>query len=323
MSRPLRISYCGAWYHVMNRGLARQHIFFNDQHRRMFIELLLEVSNRYQAEIHAYCLMNNHYHLLLRTPLANISRIMRHVDGVYTQRLNCMINRDGPLFRGRYKAILVEADTYLLRLSRYIHLNPVKSKLVGLPETYTWSSYKDYVTENGPCWLHTKETLNYFGDDKIKKYKTFVEEGIDKEIENYYKRNKSIPILGTDTFIKSVTENYLKEEHKIREVPEHKLLLLAQSESAAQIIQKIAKYYCIDEKEIKIKQNGKNELRMVGMYLLQMIGQYSFVEIASYFTNISASGVSKICKRVSTKINTNLKFKCEIDELKKKLLVAS
>ena len=130
MARPLRIEYPGAWYHVMNRGVDRQPIFLHDAHRESFLSLLSDISRSYQVEIHAYCLMNNHYHLLVRTPLGNISRAMRHLNGVYTQRFNSMEKRDGSLFRGRFKAILVEADEYLLRLSRYIHLNPVAAKLV-------------------------------------------------------------------------------------------------------------------------------------------------------------------------------------------------
>ncbi len=145
MARPLRIEYDGAWYHVMNRGAGRKSIFYNDHHRALFLELLYEIHNRYQVEIHAYCLMGNHYHLLMRTQRPNISRAMRHLNGVYTQRYNALQRKDGALFRGRYKSILVEAESYLLRLSRYIHLNPVASILVRVAEEYPWSSYVDYI----------------------------------------------------------------------------------------------------------------------------------------------------------------------------------
>ena len=98
-------------------------------HRIVFLNLLSEIHRRYRVEIHCYCLMDNHYHLLIRTPLANLSRAMRHLDGIYTQRFNRQTRTDGPLFRGRYKSILVECDNYLLQLSRYIHLNPVQAKI--------------------------------------------------------------------------------------------------------------------------------------------------------------------------------------------------
>lgn len=109
MARPLRIEYAGAWYHVMNRGASHQKIYHNDHHRLIFLGLLQKIQLRYGIELHAYCLMGNHYHLLLRTPMANLGRAMRHLDGVYTQRYNINTNKDGPLFRGRYKACLIEA----------------------------------------------------------------------------------------------------------------------------------------------------------------------------------------------------------------------
>jgi REP element-mobilizing transposase RayT len=122
MARPLRILYENAWYHVMNRGASRIKTFYNDDNYKLFLDLLSDTYQRFNLETHAYCLMPNHYHLLVRTPLANLSRCMRHIDGLYTQKFNRIGKRDGALFRGRYKAILIDADSYLLQLSRYIHL---------------------------------------------------------------------------------------------------------------------------------------------------------------------------------------------------------
>ena len=128
MPRLLRIEYENAFYHVMNRGRARETIFHNEAYYKAFLITLDEASKRFDCVIHAYCLMGNHYHLLLQTPKANLSRIMRHINGVYTQRHNRLKLVDGPLFRGRFKAILVDADSYLLQLSRYIHRNPIEMK---------------------------------------------------------------------------------------------------------------------------------------------------------------------------------------------------
>ena len=110
MARPLRIQFAGAWYHLMNRGAGRRSIFPDDLHRHCFLDLLGEIHARYGVEIHAWCFMGNHYHLLARTPLPNLARAMRHLDGVYTQRHNRMSKTDGALFRGRYKAIVVDED---------------------------------------------------------------------------------------------------------------------------------------------------------------------------------------------------------------------
>ena len=130
MARPLRIEFKGAWYHVMNRGAGRCRIFENDAQRHYFLSLLEVTCERFNAEWHAYCLMTNHYHLMLRTPQGNLQRIMRHINGVYTQYYNRESRRDGPLFRGRYKAILVDAEAYWTHLSRYIHRNPVDASVV-------------------------------------------------------------------------------------------------------------------------------------------------------------------------------------------------
>jgi len=125
MSRPLRIQFDGAVYHLMNRGTARQITFVDDDDYRAFQNTLGEAHRLWGIEVFSYCLMRNHYHLCLRTPKGNLSRVMRHVDGLYTQRFNRSHKRDGSLFRGRYKAILVNEDQYLAQVVRYIHLNPV------------------------------------------------------------------------------------------------------------------------------------------------------------------------------------------------------
>ncbi|MEW6114666.1 MAG: transposase, partial [Thermodesulfobacteriota bacterium] len=145
MSRPLRIEYPDAWYHVMNRGRRREAIFRDQDDYLRFVELLGQGSAMWNVRIAAFCLMPNHYHLLVRTPGANLSRFMRHVDGVYTQRFNRNHNFDGSLFRGRYKAILVDADTYLLELLRYIHRNPLRAGLASRLDRYAWSSHKGYL----------------------------------------------------------------------------------------------------------------------------------------------------------------------------------
>ena len=125
MSRPLRIEYPDAWYHVMNRGRRGEEIFSTSEDFATFIKLLQEGAEQWNIRISAYCLLSNHYHLLIQTPLGNLARFMRHINGVYTQRYNRIHKCDGQLFRGRYKAILVEEDRYLLELVRYIHHNPL------------------------------------------------------------------------------------------------------------------------------------------------------------------------------------------------------
>jgi len=146
MARPLRIEYPGAWYHVMNRGKKSEKIFHDRHDYQVFVDLLEESSEMWNIRVAAYCLMTNHYHILLQTPDGNIARSMRHINGVYTQRFNRKHSCDGQLFRGRYKSILVSADSYLLQLVRYIHRNPVKAGIVSTPDDYPWSSHTGYLS---------------------------------------------------------------------------------------------------------------------------------------------------------------------------------
>src|SRR3989338_951183 len=141
MPSPPRIEFENAWYHVMNRGAGRRAIFPDNSARELFLKLLSDMNAEFRIEIHAYCLMGNHFHLLLRTPHANLNLAMQMLSSVYTRQHNRLSKTDGPLFKGRYKAILIAEETYLAQVSRYIHRNPVEAKLVKHPRDYQWSSY--------------------------------------------------------------------------------------------------------------------------------------------------------------------------------------
>lgn len=221
MVRPLRIEFEGAWYHVMSRGAARRDVFVTDNQRDRFLELLGDLASRFEIETHVYCLMTNHYHLLLHTPDGNLARGMRHLNGVYTQYFNRGQKRDGPLFRGRYKAILVDADDYLLHLSSYIHRNPVEAGMVERLEDYRWSSYPSYVgRRKPPPWLHRDMVYSLLGG-KAGRYRSFVEQGLDEGVRRFYGGKYLSPILGDDTFKQAVLERYGKDDP---EVPERKRL---------------------------------------------------------------------------------------------------
>ena len=185
MARPLRIAYPGAFYHITSRGNERKAIFKSKRDREKFLEYCKSAVLRYDAVIHAYCLMDNHYHILLETPSGNLSQIMRHINGAYTTYFNVKRSRVGHLFQGRYKSILVDIDEYAKELSRYIHLNPVRAKMVDAPAAYEWSSY-NYFTGNRkpPEWLFRDFILGYFGNTNSKAekgYKRFVERLIHKK----------------------------------------------------------------------------------------------------------------------------------------------
>ena len=155
MARPLRIEYPGAFYHVTSRGNERKDIFKSNTDREMFLSYLASAQEKYEAVVHAYCLMSNHYHLMIETPQGNLSQIMKYINSSYTNFFNIKRKRTGHLLQGRYKAILVEADAYATELSRYIHLNPVRAGMVRSPEEYRWSSYSYYTERSSPSWLKT------------------------------------------------------------------------------------------------------------------------------------------------------------------------
>ena len=147
MARPLRIEYPGAWYHVLNRGRRREKVFFSENDYKAFLKLLGECSELFNIEIHSYSLIPNHYHLLIHTPKANLSRSMRHLNGVYTQLINKRYKTEGSLFKGRYKSILIERDNYLLELVRYIHRNPYRAKLEKTIGEHEWTSHRGYMND--------------------------------------------------------------------------------------------------------------------------------------------------------------------------------
>lgn len=224
MARPLRIEYPGAFYHVTSRGNEQKDVFKSKKDREQFLTYLESAVERYGAVIHAYCLMSNHYHLLLETPVGNLSQIMRHINGAYTTYFNVKRKRAGHLFQGRYKAILVEADEYAAELSRYIHLNPVKAEMVTKPEEYIWSSYRQLIgMAEKPAWLTTSFVLGFFGG-KRGKYREFVNDGIRNENESLLTKVIASTILGNPDFVLEVAGKHLGEKRADRNMPAVRVL---------------------------------------------------------------------------------------------------
>lgn len=154
MARPLRIEFPGATYHVTSRGNRREPIFVDDEDRELFLATLGRALQRMDASVLAYCLMGNHYHLVLCTRRANLSALMRQINGVYTQAVNRRHATTGHVFQGRFKAILVDRDAYLLELLRYVELNPVRAQMVAAAGDWEWSSYRAHAGQvTAPAWL--------------------------------------------------------------------------------------------------------------------------------------------------------------------------
>jgi len=229
MTRPLRIQYPGAHYHITSRGNERKNIFKDKKDRDKFLSYLESAYLRYNAVIHAFCLMNNHYHLFLETPKGNLSQIMRHINGAYTNYFNIRHKRRGHLFQGRYKSIIVEADSYAGELSRYIHLNPVRAGIVDIPEKFNWSSYRYYIGKKKKAeWLTVDFILCYFengNEHARKKYGEFVKARISSKHESPLERTVASTILGSDNFIELIKDKYLDPKKRDRNLPAMKELL--------------------------------------------------------------------------------------------------
>ena len=222
MARPLRIEYPGAVYHITTRGNAYQDIFLDDADRERSLEILGQTIERFNWLCHAYCLMTNHYHLLIETVDPTLSRGMRQLNGVYTQAFNRRHEQVGHLFQGRYKAILVEKEAYLLELARYIVLNPVRAKMVKKPEEWEWSSYRATAgLSEVPPFLTTDWILSQFADERKKAqrlYRRFVAKETGR---SPWDDLKGQIYLGSEKFIKSIP----KPKTKLNEVPRAQRLL--------------------------------------------------------------------------------------------------
>ncbi len=208
MARPLRIEYAGALYHVTSRGDRQEAIFEDDQDRQAFLNILGQVVSRYGWRCHAYCLMGNHYHLMIETPQANLTKGMRQLNGVFTQWSNRRHQQSGHLFQGRYKAILIDRQSYFLELARFIVLNPVRAAIVKHPRLWAWSSYEAMTGKaKTPEWLSTGDLLAQFGKRRALargKYQEFVADGMGRE--SIWKDLQGQIYLGDDDFVDAMQE---------------------------------------------------------------------------------------------------------------------
>lgn len=288
VSRPLRVEFPGAHYHVMNRGLERRQTFLDDRDHNRFLLLLEDTAQRWKIEVYAYCCMANHYHIALQTPHGNLARVMRHLDGVYTQWFNVRRGRDGPLFRGRYKAILIDADCYLTRVVRYIHRNPVRAGLVSEASAYPWSSHRAYIAPDAPIWLGKDRVLASFED--VSAFERFVGEGDDPELEAFYRRRRWSPFLGDKSFITAA----LKVARLHREHP--RTQRFPQFPDIASVVRRIGELTETPAEQMLVGRSGKENLpRSLAIYVASRMAGFSHPEILRHFHLNTHSAISQCC----------------------------
>lgn len=262
MARPLRIELAGGVYHVTSRGDRREAIFRSDEDRVEWLAVLGQVCARFNWRCHAWCQMTNHFHLVLETPDANLSQGMRQLNGVYTQQFNRRHALVGHLFQGRFKAILVEREAYLLELARYVVLNPVRAGMVTRPDDWPWGSYRAMVgAASTPEWLETDWLLGQFGEERSQAqagYAAFVVAGIGQL--SIWEGLRHQIVLGSESFVEQLFA--AKPVGRLREVPRVQRRVLAKPLTA------FAAAY---------------PLRREAMARAFLTGAYSMQEIAEHF----------------------------------------
>jgi REP element-mobilizing transposase RayT len=300
----------------MNRGRRSEVVFADKEDYSRFLDLLIEISEIWNANIVAYCLMSNHYHVLLQTPDGNISRCMRHLNGLYTQQYNRIHGFDGQLFRGRYKSILVCDDSHLLQLVRYIHKNPVKAGMVKEMPDYEWSSYKGYLSYSKKWeWLHKDYIFSIITPKKKGRLKLFIEfmqEDDSQEVTDLFSKKNRPSIFGPESFITEIREKYYVSKNDY-EIPESKCL----APSSNDIILEICGYYNVSFNELIVTRRGVfNKPRNVAIYLLRNIRGDNLNDIKNIFQINAYSTVSSIIQTVSKLKKSDKRLKQQIETIK-------
>lgn len=318
MARPLRIEYPDAVYHVSNRSLDNQRVFPSAKYYEAFLEGLNETCSRLNVEVHAYCLLKDCYHLVVKTPEANLSRFMRQIDGLYTQQYQKMKGSDGSLFRGRYKAVLVQAEKYLLPLSTYIHTRVKTSEL----NSYPWSSYT-YFTRKAkpPIWFTRDETLKQLRTAAAKRpaaYKKLVTQGATDELAHFYGKKNLSSVLGDDKFRKATQKK--KSATSARGISRG--ANAKWRPSCKQIVSAVAKEFKVPETSIYKAARGpgsKNVPRWVAMYLCQELSAVTLQSIAKLFKLKRYGTVSTTVGKLKKEFSADKKLVASTEKLMKRL----
>jgi putative transposase len=283
MARPLRIEFEGALYHITSRGNAREKIFLDDEDRSVFLATLGETVDRFGWICHAYCLMSNHYHLLIETPTTNLSRGMQLLNGVYTQRFNRHHKRFGHVLQGRYKAILVEKEPHLLELTRYVVLNPVRAKLVRSARDWPWSSYRATSGQTKvPEFLKVDWILSQFDaqqDRAVRAYRRFVRQGRGADVWDTLRAGC---LLGSESFVERMRPRLL-------DTPRDQNVLRRERDAARPSLEEI------------FRGMADKQDRDTRIHAATRVHHYKLQEVADHL-GLHFSTISVIAKRAASRI---------------------
>lgn len=317
MARPLRLEFENALYHITSRGNERKDIFIDGADYDKFLSYFEQVVLRYKPIVYCYCVMKNHYHLLIETPQPNLSRLMRDLNGAYTIYFNRRRKRSGHLFQGRYKAILVDKESYLLELSRYIHLNPVRAKIAKTPEEHKYSSVNYYFSDKqAPFGLNAEFILSQFGNNKKdarEEYKKFVYRGISNR-NDPLKDAYANTILGSTEFINKIKDNFLSKMDIPEDISRSKAL--RSGKSLNEIADLVLKYYNTDLDTLMKKGGKDNRVRKLFVYLSRKYTDSGLEQIRNFLnSSVTAAAISKMFTRTEIELKKQGELKQEVRNL--------
>ena len=319
MARPLRIEYPNAYYHVSNRGESNTRIFPSEKYYQAFLQGVADACARLNVQVHAFCLLPNEYHLLIKTPEGNLSRFMRQVDGLYTQNFQRLKKARGSVFRARYKAVLVQAERYLLPLSRYFHCLPPGGK--KKQTSHPWSSFAIYTNKVKPeSWFQRDQVLAQLGDGPrpYARYADFVAEGVDEELKHFYGKKNLLSVLGDDKFRQKARK--LSSPQAARGVSRG--AEAKRRPSTKEVVSTVAAHFKVSEDSIYKAARGpgsKNLPRWVAMYLCQELSGVTLQTIARRFGLKRYGTVSTTIGKLKQEMLEDQKLANAVKKLRTKL----
>ena len=291
MTRPLRIEYPGAFYHVINRGHRQEPIVRDSRDRERFLHDLERMAGQFHVLIHGYCLMTNHYHVILETPAGNLSRAVQWLNVSYATYFNRRHECVGHLFQGRFKAILVDAGTYLEALSRYVHLNPVRAGLASRAGDYEWSSCRYFVGAGRiPPWLEVDRILAGFGRTKRVAQRRYAAYLSEPEATNPFDEVVGGSLLGAKPFLQWVKDTFLSARRADPEIPD--LKILAPRPSWEAIVRAVTEALRVSRVQILTRGRKRNHARDIAIYLSRELSGLSCQELGRHFGGLSGAAIT-------------------------------
>ena len=320
MARPIRVNAPDVLYHITDRGNNGKVIFQDDRDRHRLLGYFKEAVERFKLKIHAFCLMPNHYHLEIETPYGNISRTMQWIKTIYTFYYNRRHTKQGHLFQGRFKSILVEKESHLVELSRYIHLNPVRGGLVNKPEEYAWSSYLDYIgKQNKRNWLETEwilEHLETYGWNGHWGYRKFVEEGVKREPPNPFKETILGIALGSEAFVDWVKEEF---QGRLEGDLSSSYMKRFQAISVQNVIDTVSEIFQVSAESICQSGRHGNVPREIAVFLSHRYCDATNAALGRVFGEIHGTNISSISRKIKEMIDRSGEFREIVKQIEKNL----